>query len=476
MTQDPPAEITAQGRQGRVPIIHPSVPTTHASTATLQRSDQDALENSTGSAQLGYPMPHGAPSPCPSFRPSDPAGTASHASSPLIWPTLAGPTAAAGLRGSNGAQEAGAADSFPRFVMQSTPNSDTAAAMDRLAVRSGVLLGMGPIGAPANQGATQGGGFSPSQPRAQLRHAAEVTPRPDPTQLPDRWEDETTVEGPARPSSKKRKRYAYVALIGHLERRPYRAFGNGWFRGDAPKITLSAAEKEERKRRLATRETPYIKDYPDDHPTVDSSFRNLMSWLQFYVDRLFQLHGTIVAGVAVSSARSMVEIFPSYDAEIRARLEFGLTTNPIGPEGLHLVSNLVKQVHRRRSGLHIDPVPAAASNAGAPLQGLNGSSSTSTSAINGTQASASTSRFVPVEGKQPWPFLSRANMLRLFIVTFSTKWQPKRTFKSYMLSISTIFLRTTATDLTFLFLLPRWGQARQSKYVQFCQGACFRHC
>ena len=161
-------------------------------------------------------------------------------------------------------------------------------------------------------------------------------------------------------------------------RHAHGSFANVCFRGDEPKIQLSAEEKEQRKSRLKPRETAYILDYPDNHPTVDSPFRQLMRWLQFYFDRLFQLHGTIVAGVAVPSARPMVEIFPSCDADIRARLEFGLTTNPIGPEGLHIVSTLVKQVHFRRSGLHVDTAPPASSNA-APSQDQGNASGASAS-------------------------------------------------------------------------------------------------
>ena len=115
----------------------------------------------------------------------------------------------------------------------------------------------------------------------------------------------------------------------------------------------------ERKRRLAERKDPYIVDYPHDHPTPNASFNAIMGWIQFYVNQLFHLQGTVLTGTAVHPSKGVMGIFPDHDQTIRARLIEALTSNPLGPAGMWYVSELVREVDSMRKCLARVLAPSA---------------------------------------------------------------------------------------------------------------------
>ena len=151
-----------------------------------------------------------------------------------------------------------------------------------------------------------------------------------------------------------------------------------------------------------------------------------MGWIQYHVNLLFSLHGTVIAGVGVHPSKAMLTIVPQEDDLVRNHLIAGLTKNPLGASRLHFVADLVEEVDSRRKQ------HAQVTNS---FNGPGGSTQETSSVQPEATSAAGTSsddqpRFAPIDQARPWPFVRRKeHMLPLFQAVFSSKWASKRTFQ-----------------------------------------------
>ena len=180
-------------------------------------------------------------------------------------------------------------------------------------------------------------------------------------------------------------------------------------------------QKDELLRRLEQGTSPYIAQYPHGHPTSEASFRKSLACIQYHVDLLFALHGTVVAGVGVHPSKGVMEIFPQQDDLIRNRLIEGLTTNPLGAQRLRYVADLVEEVDLRRKQLFQIAEPMGDGSDGEPVSNEPEISRTARDGSENQQ------RFAPIVGERPWSFAQRKqHLVPLFQVVFSNKWTSRR--------------------------------------------------